>query len=42
VEKDNEPLIRIEESDPTAMVKKDPNSNISGFNNNSKMKQLNL
>jgi hypothetical protein len=30
------------EPDPRAMVKKGPNSNISGFNNNSKMKQLNL
>jgi hypothetical protein len=31
-----------EESDPRAMVKKGSNSHISGFNNNSKMKQLNL
>jgi hypothetical protein len=37
-----EPYIRIEESDPRAMVTKGPNSHISGFNNNSKMKQLNL
>jgi hypothetical protein len=42
MQNDNEPLIRKEESDPRAMVKKGTNSHISGFNNNSKMKQLNL
>jgi hypothetical protein len=42
MQNDNEPLIRIEESDPRAMAKKGPNSHISGFKDNSKMKQLNL
>jgi hypothetical protein len=42
MQNDNEPLIRIEESNPRAMVKTGPNSHILGFNNNSKMKQLNL
>jgi hypothetical protein len=42
MQNDNEPLIRIEESHPRAMVKEGPDSHISSFNNNSKMKQLNL